>query len=124
MTHHISTCRSSRRLLLSVATLLALPLLIHAQTNGVTFLDSLSIGHGGPGTIYPFYFASCWAYVAPDGHEYALLGCYSGTSIIDLDAIPIREVAYIPGVDSEWKEMKSWGHYAYAVADVFGSQGI
>jgi choice-of-anchor B domain-containing protein len=55
--------------------------------------------------------------VAPDGHEYALVGCYSGTSIIDLDANPIAEVAYVPGANSEWKELKVWGQYAYAVSE-------
>ncbi len=89
----------------------------HAQPNGVTVIDSLNARHGGPGPNFGFYFASCWGYVAPDGHEYALIGCYSGTSIIDLDARPIREVAYIPGSNSEWKEMKVWGNYAYAVSE-------
>jgi choice-of-anchor B domain-containing protein len=90
--------------------------------NGVTRIDSLNARHGGPGPSYAFYFASCWGYVAPDGHEYALLGAYSGTSIIDLDVTPIQEVAYIPGANSEWKEIKTWGQYAYAVSE--GNQGV
>jgi choice-of-anchor B domain-containing protein len=90
--------------------------------NGVTCIDSLNQRHGGPGPSYQFYYASCWGYVAPDGHEYALMGCYSGTSIIDLDAAPLREVAYVAGVNSEWKEIKTWGHYAYAVSE--GNMGL
>ena len=89
----------------------------------VTFIDNLNERHGGPGPNFGFYFASCWGYVAPDGHEYGLIGCYSGTSIIDLDASPIQEVAYIPGSNSEWKELKTWGHYAYVVSEN-SSQGI
>lgn len=99
-----------------IAILFLLPGIALSQ-NGVTVLDSLNIRHGGPGGSYGFYYASCWGYVAPDGHEYALIGCYSGTSIIDLDATPIREVAYIPGSNSEWKELKTWGRYAYAVSE-------
>jgi choice-of-anchor B domain-containing protein len=91
--------------------------------NGVTVIDSINQRHGGPGGSYGFYYAGCWGYVAPDGHEYALLGCYSGTSIIDLDAVPIREVAYIPGANNEWKEIKVWGQYAYAVSEN-SSQGL
>ncbi len=98
------------------------PGLLLAQ-NGVIHLDSLTATHGGPGPNFGFYFASCWGYVAPDGHEYALIGCYSGTSIIDLDVSPIEEVAYIPGANSEWKELKTWGHYAYAVSEN-GAMGI
>ncbi len=90
--------------------------------NGVTLVGQLDQRHGGPGPFYSFYYASCWGYVAPDGHEYALIGTYSGTSIIDLDATPIQEVAYIPGSNSEWKELKTWGHYAYCVSE--GSQGV
>lgn len=97
------------------------PRVLHAQ-NGVTVLDSLNARHGGPGASYGFYFASCWGYVAPDGHEYALLGAYGGTSIIDLDARPIREVAFVAGAASEWKEIKTWGRYAYVVSE--GPQGV
>lgn len=85
--------------------------------NRVSIVDSLNHPHGGPGPSYQFYYASCWGYVAPDGHEYALLGCYSGTSVVDIDAVPVREVAYVPGANSEWKEIKTWGHYAYAVSE-------
>jgi choice-of-anchor B domain-containing protein len=85
--------------------------------DAVHFVANINQPHGGPGPTFGFYFASCWGYVAPDGHEYALIGCYAGTSIIDLDADPIAEVAYIPGANSEWKEMKTWGHYAYAVSE-------
>ncbi|MBI4536094.1 MAG: choice-of-anchor B family protein [Ignavibacteriae bacterium] len=103
--------------LIAVSSLCAVGVVsVHAQ-NGVSVIDSLNIHHGGPGPSYGFYYASCWGYVAPDGHEYALIGCYSGTSIIDLDASPIREVAYVPGANSEWKELKTWGHYAYAVSE-------
>lgn len=100
---------------------LILPSTLNAQ-NGVTLVGQLNQRHGGPGPSYGFYYASCWGYVAPDGHEYALIGTYSGTSIIDLDANPIREVAYIPGANSEWKELKTWGQYAYCVSE--GNQGI
>lgn len=90
---------------------------IGVAQDGVTVVDSLNPRHGGPGPSYGFFFASCWGYVAPDGQEYALIGCYSGTSIVDLDASPIHEVAYVPGSNSEWKELKVWGHYAYAVSE-------
>ena len=90
--------------------------------NGVSLLDSIDPRHGGPGPSFGFFYASCWGYVAPDGHEYALLGAYSGTVIIDLDSEPIREAAYIPGANSEWKELKTWGHYAYVVSE--GNQGV
>lgn len=85
--------------------------------NGLVAVDSLNARHGGPGPSFGFYFANLWGYVAPNGHEYALLGCYYGTSIIDLERRPVREVAFIPGSNSEWKEIKTWGQYAYVVSE-------
>ena len=85
--------------------------------DGVSLIAHVDQRHGGPGPNFGFYYASCWGYVAPDGHEYALIACYSGTSIIDLDATPIAEVAYVPGSNSEWHELKTWGQYAYAVSE-------
>jgi choice-of-anchor B domain-containing protein len=113
----VRTLRQCSRLIPLITLFVFLPSRsLHAQ-NGVHVIDSLNQRHGGPGPSWGFYYASCWGYVAPDGHEYALIGCYSGTSIIDLDATPIREVAYIPGANNEWKELKTWGHYAYAVSE-------
>lgn len=60
---------------------------------------------------------SCWGYVAPDGHEYALFGTYVGTYVIDLDSDPLRQVAFIPGPPSTWRNMKTWGPWAYIVTE-------
>ncbi len=81
---------------------------IDVAQNGVTVVDSLNPRHGGPGPSYGFHFASCWGYVAPDGHEYALIGCYSGTSIVDLDASPIHEVAYVPGSNPLYQDGQTY----------------
>lgn len=110
-----------QRFYIAFAALVMIVSSVHAQ-NGVTMVGHIDPRHGGPGPNFGFYYASCWGYVAPDGHEYALLGAYSGTVIIDLDANPIQQVAYIAGSGSEWKELKTWGHYAYVVSEA--SQGV
>ncbi len=61
--------------------------------------------------------SALWGYVAPDGREYALFGSQIGTHIIDITATPIRQVAFIPGPRSVWREMKVYGHYAYIVTE-------
>jgi len=61
--------------------------------------------------------SACWGYVAPDGREYALLGIQSGTSIVDITESPLREVAFIWGPRSNWREMKVYGVYAYIVTE-------
>ena len=59
-----------------------------------------------------------WGYVAPDGTEYALLGLYDGVAVISLaDPADPVEVDRLQGQDSNWRDMKTYGDYAYVVAD-------
>ena len=65
-----------------------------------------------------------WGYVAPDGTEYAIVGMNTGISIVSLaDPDNATEVAFVPGVESIWRDMKTYGEYAYAVADQ-GADGL
>lgn len=67
---------------------------------------------------HPEGYNDIWGYVAQDGTEYAILGCVAGTSIISLEN-PVNpiEVEFIPGGNSIWRDMKSWGNYAYVTTD-------
>ena len=59
-----------------------------------------------------------WGYVAPDGTEYAIVGLTTGVSFVSLaDPDNVVEVARIPGDNSQWRDMKTFGTYAYSVAD-------
>ena len=59
-----------------------------------------------------------WGYVDPQGNEYALLGVRTGTSIISLvDPSNPVEVAFIPGPQSVWRDIKVHGEYAYTVTE-------
>ena len=94
--------------------LLAFSLQGFAQTN-VTFLSNLN---PTPSAGY----ANIWGYVAPDGTEYALLGCGNGTSIISLtDPYNPVQCAFIPAPNSIWRELKVWDHYAYVATDGSGN---
>ncbi len=65
-----------------------------------------------------------WGYVAPDGTEYALVGTKEGFSIVDLsDVNQLEEVAKINIPPSTWRDIKTWGHYAYVV-DEDSNQGM
>ncbi|MCB0276290.1 MAG: choice-of-anchor B family protein [Calditrichaeota bacterium] len=100
----------------AVALLLLTASLLQAQ-------DSLNfelIGSSNPRSAAGYN--DCWGYVAPDGHEYALLGVNNGTSILDLaDPANIQEVAFIPTSTSTWKDLKTYRHYAYVVIDAVGN---
>lgn len=67
-------------------------------------------------------YSALTGYAAPDGREYALLGGYYGTHIIDVTTKPIVEVAFIPGPPNHWREMKTRGALAYVVSE--GGAGL
>jgi len=63
-------------------------------------------------------YSALWGYAAPNGREYAILGCNTGTAFIDItDTANIHEVDFVPGVTSNWREMKVFSSYAYVVSE-------
>ena len=63
-----------------------------------------------------------WSYVAPDGSEYAVLGAQTGTAIVQIDdPNDIREVGFVPGYSSNWREVTVVGDYAYVVTEGSGA---
>lgn len=72
-------------------------------------------------------YSALWGYTAPNGREYALLGCYGGTSIIDItDTNNIHEVDFVPCPNigefgNSWREIKTYSHYAYVVSEANNS---
>lgn len=74
----------------------------------------------------PWHYAACWGYIAPDGSEYAILGCALGTQIVDIsDSATVREVYFKaatinftnPDQGNLWREMKTYSHYLYVVSE-------
>lgn len=72
-------------------------------------------------------YSALWGYTAPNGREYAILGCYSGTSFIDVtDTNNIHEVDFVPCPNinefgNAWREIKTYSHYAYVVSEANNS---
>ena len=65
-----------------------------------------------------------WGYVDNSGIEYALVGTKTGTSIVSLanPASP-SEILFIPGFNSIWRDLKTWGDFAYVTCDQ-GQDGL
>ena len=59
-----------------------------------------------------------WGWVASDGSEYALVGLNDGFSVVNVTnpSNPVEEF-YISDVSSTWRDIKTWGHYAYITTD-------
>ncbi len=64
-----------------------------------------------------------WGYQAEDGTEYALVGLRTGVSIISLanPANP-QEAAFVPGPYSIWRDLKTFGDFAYVTTDQSGTK--
>jgi choice-of-anchor B domain-containing protein len=66
--------------------------------------------------------ANVWGYTA-EGREYALVGASKGLIIVDItNPDQPQQIIQIPGPNNLWKEIKTYGHYAYIVSE--GGQGI
>ncbi|MAE15486.1 MAG: hypothetical protein CL821_07860 [Crocinitomicaceae bacterium] len=59
-----------------------------------------------------------WGWVDSAGNEYAIVGTNDGTSIFDLsDPANPYEALFVPGMNSIWRDVKTFGHYAYVTTE-------
>ncbi len=84
-----------------------------------TFINSIAFAQLNMSLVgslgYDVASSNIWGYAAPDGTEYALVGTYDGVSIVSLaDPSNPIETELVPGPASNWREIKTWGNYAYA----------
>ena len=65
-----------------------------------------------------------WGWVNPNtGIEYALVGLNSGFSVVDLSSPQNpTESFFISGVNTTWRDIKTWGNYAYVINE--GGNGL
>jgi len=92
------------------AVILALPAIGQAQSHNVKLIAHVNPPNRGG-------FSDIWGYTAPDGKEYAIMGCYIGTDVIDPTNPTSPKVTLIPGINSGWRDIKTFGPYAYVVND-------
>ncbi|MEZ5014348.1 MAG: choice-of-anchor B family protein [Chitinophagales bacterium] len=63
---------------------------------------------------YVFDLSSLWGYTDTSGNPYALVGTYTGFSIVDIqDPADPQELFFVPGALSAWREVKTWDQHAY-----------
>ncbi|HAD11617.1 MAG TPA: hypothetical protein DCF33_04170 [Saprospirales bacterium] len=101
---------------LSLSTLaLFLFLSAFAQNYNITFRSKISF----PGQTV----ANMCGWASPDGKEYALVGASKGMVIVDVtNPDAPQQIVQIPGPDNFWKEIKTYGNYAYIVTE--GGSGV
>jgi len=108
------------KLLYSFLFSLALVFSIEAQqSNNMTLLGKFDYEQG---------LNDVWGFSDKQNNEYAIVGLVNGTSIVDVtNPASLYEVAFIPGPTSVWRDIKTYGNYAYVVHDSYSngeSQGL
>lgn len=79
-------------------------------------IDSLS--HVNYRNLHDTYLNDVWGFVDETGKEYALVGARKGTSVVDISSPenPV-EVFWEPGLESVWRDLKTFGNYAYITTE-------
>ena len=81
---------------------------------------------GGPeaGNGFPMRVggSDVWAYTAPDGAEYALMGDLNGIAIVSVPSMEV--VAHVAGPTENaffyWRDIKTYGSFAYVTTEAYG----
>lgn len=72
---------------------------------------------------YSTSISDIWGHADKAGNEYALVGAYNGFSIVDVtDPSALDEVYFESGVNSIWRDVKTWNNHAYVSTE--GGNGI
>ncbi len=77
-----------------------------------------SVGHVDYAALHNTGLNDIWGYVDENGNEYALVGGKKGTGVVDVtDPSNPVEVFWEPGMESVWRDLKSFGDYAYVTTE-------
>ena len=99
---------------LACLTLLAFSSFGQFNLDSISHVDYISLHQTGLNDV--------WGYVDEVGNEYALVGAQKGTSVVDISdpANPI-EIFWEPGLTSTWRDIKTFGDYAYVTCLLYTS---
>jgi len=83
-----------------------------------TAQDALNIDLFGQFHRGDIRYSGSWAYIDGDGNEYALLGTRTGVAAYTIDdQFAIEEVGFIPGPESNWREITVIDGFAYVTSE-------
>ena len=84
------------------------------QSYNTVLLDNWDNAHENLLVNYgPKTYNDIWGYTDSDGTEYALIGTWDGTHIINITSFPSEEVAFIEGSFSTHRDVKTYGDFMY-----------
>lgn len=101
------------KIITTVGWLLLSVVLLQAQVTPANF-NLTQVGQ----LSYTQNLNDIWGYVDGQGTEYALVGTKTGTSIVSLaDPANPNEILFIPGGNSIWRDLKTWGNHAFVTTE-------
>lgn len=59
--------------------------------------------------------ANCWGWEAPDGRHYAIMGRGRSIGFVDVQTMTIVDA--VPTQTCQWRELKTYRNYCYAVSE-------
>ncbi|MGB0882765.1 MAG: choice-of-anchor B family protein [Vicingaceae bacterium] len=100
-------------------------LLIAIVVSGFSVLAQTNLSLVGQLTYGGTELSDIWGHVDATGKEYAIVGKYNGTSIVDVStpSNPV-EVFVSNGANSIWRDLKVWNNHAYIVNETSGGLKI
>ena len=99
-----------------LVALICLPILVNGQSNyNLALIGTFNWN----GLSYDSEGSDIWGWENPTtGVEYALVGLNSGFSVVDLSSPQNpTEAFFISGVNSTWRDIKTWGNHAYVITE-------
>jgi choice-of-anchor B domain-containing protein len=86
-------------------------------------INMTQLGYLDLATTHSSELSDIWGYTDENGNEYAIVGLNDGTSIVDVTdpANPV-EIFYEAGMNSIWRDIKTYGDYAYVSTEA--TQGL
>jgi choice-of-anchor B domain-containing protein len=102
----------------AVGLVIVSPVEAQFESEGIELYRNLDLGVFGANSGN-----DCWGYVSESGREYALMGLSNKVAVVEITdpAAPVV-VQTISHSNSLWGDIKTYGHYAYAVTE--GGTGI
>ncbi|HWO56606.1 MAG TPA: choice-of-anchor B family protein [bacterium] len=64
--------------------------------------------------------ASCWGWEAPDGRHYAIMGGQRSIGFVDVQTMTVVDT--VPTQFCQWRELKTYRNYCYAVSECTGDK--
>jgi choice-of-anchor B domain-containing protein len=103
----------------TTATTRSLGMRLEAHLDLAALAEATHAHHDEPIDVAGATFGSGnWGYTSPDGRRLALTGTSIGLSIVDVtEPARPRNIALIPGAESRWREVKTYGTFAYVTTE-------